>query len=148
MLAEAHDSVRFVFDPPVVLPRDTVIDGFTADAMLSWLIAYAGPCGDPECKQDGIPGGHTRLYLIPVIGWHHVVFDKGFGVEEIRLRPAIMSQSGTVVDFMHTPDNFAFIAVLRATDDAADVARKLYKQRAGGDGGEIIIEHGEQPIQN
>ncbi len=126
-------------DSPSPLPEGTIIDGFTPDATLAWLVAYAGPCGDPECERDNKPDGHSRIYLIPMIGWLHAIKEKGFGDEEVQLRPAIMSSGGSVVDYMNVADVFRFIAVLRADDNTIEVAKQLYAER-GGDLGALVIE--------
>ena len=126
-------------DSPLPLPEGTIIDGFTPDSTLAWLIAYAGPCGDPECDKDNQPNGHSRIYLIPMIGWLHAIIEKG-DLDEVQLRPAIMSSGGNVVDYMNVADVFRFIAVLRADDNTINVAKELYKER-GGDLGQLIIEN-------
>lgn len=128
-------------DSPTPLPEETIIDGFTPDATLAWLVAYAGPCGDPECKADNTPNGHSRIYLIPMIGWLHVAVNRGFGEEEERLlRPAIMSAGGNVVDYLNVADVFRFIAVLRADENTLNVAKEIYKER-GGDLTRLIVEN-------
>lgn len=124
-----------MFESPEPLPEGTAIDYFTPDASLSWLVAYAGPCGVPECKLDGMPNGHTRLYLIPMVGWLHAVLPK----DEISLRPAIMSSGGAVVDYLNVAPVFRFIAVIRATEDAGAVARGLYEERHR-ETGTLIVE--------
>lgn len=125
-----------MFDSPDPLGEETIIDGFTPDATLSWLVAYAGPCGDPECDKD-----HSRVYMIPMIGWLHAVQPKTVegGVEEIRLRPAIMSSGGSVVDFMNVGKVFRFIAIVRATDDAVMTAKGIFAEKFGTTH-ELIIE--------
>lgn len=131
-----------MFDVPELLPDDAIVDGFTPDATLAWLATYAGPCGDPACDKDKNPDGHTRLYMIPIIGWLHVILTRG-NAEEFQLRPAIMASGGSVIDYMRLHDSFKFIAILRATEDAAETAKQLYKERHGGSG-EIVLEHSRE----
>lgn len=116
-----------MFDSPKPLPDGTVIDGFTADSTSAWVVAYAGPCGDPECEKQ-----HTRLYLLPMIGWLHVV-QPGESGDEVQLRPAIMNSGGAVVDYLNVNSLFRFIAVIRATDDATEIAKGIYRERYGRD---------------
>lgn len=121
-----------MFDSPEPLAQTSTVSNFTPDSTLSWLVAYAGPCGDPTCKIDGITGGHMRLYLIPMIGWLHALVNEpagGVTITRLRLRPAIMSSAGMVVDYMEAVDKFKFIAIIRATDDAVATAKGIYQER-------------------
>lgn len=123
-----------MFDSPEPLAQNSTVSNFTPDGTLSWLVAYAGPCGDPKCEIDGITGGHMRLYLIPMIGWLHALVNEPIGgvtITRLRLRPAIMSSAGMVVDYLEAVDKFKFIAVIRATDDAVATAKGIYQERFG-----------------
>jgi len=127
-----------VLEDPKPLSPGTLIDGFTPDPNLSWIATYAGPCGDPECKEQ-----HTRLYLIPIIGWLRVVIPlDGEDFDEVQLRPAVMASSGLVKDYFDLPDLFKFIAVLRVSDNTVIVARAIYQERYGTD---LPIVVGESP---
>lgn len=117
-----------ILEAPKRLPEESFIDGFTSDPSLSWVAAYAGPCGDPECKEP-----HTRLYLIPVIGWLQVriPIEGNDEMDELFVRPAIMSANGSVSDYLDIPPEFTFIATVVASDDAVPLARKIYQARFG-----------------
>lgn len=126
-----------VFEEPKRLVPGSLIDGFTHDPNLSWVVAYAGPCNDSECKET-----HKRLYLIPVLGWLQVLVD-----DHLLVRPAVMGSNGSVVDYMDFPDTFRFVAVLQRNGDVVEVAREIYKERYGKDE-EIISEETTEALPN
>ena len=125
-------------EDPKPLPSGSLIDEFTPDPNLSWVAAYAGPCGDPECKEQ-----HTRLYLIPIIGWLRIVIpleDEDF--DEVQLRPAIMASNGAVNDYLDVPPTLKFIMVVQASNNTVPIVRAVYHERYGTDQ-EIVV--GESP---
>lgn len=115
---------------PEPLPAHAAIDYFTPDNTGSWYVAYAGPCGDPDCKLT-----HRRLYVIPMIGWlsYEVPILSGSDViaTNVLVRPAVMNPSGKIEDFLDTGGEFRFIAVLRGAQEMATVAKEIYRKRYG-----------------
>ena len=95
--------------------------GFTHDSSASWVSTYAGPCLDPGCDVQ-----HKRLYIIPVIGWLHY---NDRSTSSLVLRPAIMSGTGIVGDYLSVPSSFQFIAVLQDSDDVDRQAHAIYHHR-------------------
>jgi hypothetical protein len=141
-LADAGVRVLFMLTEAVPLPDNTMIIDFTPDSTLAWCVAYAGPCGDEGCDA-----AHTRLYLVPMIGWLHAVppATKQQEEEEVMLRPAIMSSNGIVTDYLSIDSAMKFIAVVRASDTATATAKEIYRQRFGTDN---IVTNDSTPIQN
>ena len=142
-MTDLYDSFAFVIAEPKRLVEGTIVDGFIPDPALSWTAAYAGPCGDPECEEP-----HSRLYLIPVIGWLRVVVMRSEPeYDDLQLRPAIMSAQGIVTDYLDVPEDFKLIAILRTGDNLTPIARAIYHERFGEDE-EILIEEKTQQLPN
>lgn len=128
-MADGPDRLsRMTFDDPTPLPTSAQLGQFTPDASSSWCLAYAGPCGDDECNLS-----HTRLYLLPMIGWLHYEITDSHGSSYVLVRPAFMGAGGTLCDFLHVPQNFQFIAVLRASPQTTSLAKEIYRKRFGND---------------
>jgi hypothetical protein len=116
-----------VFDSPVPLPKNAVIDGFTPDSSAQWVVAYAGPCGDPECNLQ-----HARIYLVPMVGWINAAVPATEGDAEIfLLRPAVMTTNGVIADYLDVPATYRLIGVLRSSDEVIKLARDLYEHKFG-----------------
>lgn len=132
-----------MFDEPKQLAPGAAIDKFIPDPNLSWVAAYAGPCGDPACKDS-----HVRLYMVPIIGWLQIVvpIDEDDEVELV-LRPAIMTPHGAINDYLDTPPGFNLLAVLRDTQDTVAVARAVFHEKFG-DNKEILSEVSTQTLPN
>jgi hypothetical protein len=112
---------------PKRLPQSAVLDNFTPDTCEAWFVAYAGPCGDAECDKP-----HTRLFLMPMVGWIHVV-QATENTDEIVVRPAIMPAGGEVVDYLQVPDDFVFIAVVPRDENSIAAAKEIYRRRFGAE---------------
>lgn len=118
-----------MFRDPEPLPEGHWFTGFTADATLAWVIAYAGPCN--HCEHPGGEKPHAQLYLLPMIGWLHSM-KPGDEIDGGALRPAYMSPSGNVSDYLEVPENFTFIAILLDNENTMTAAKELYRERTGG----------------
>ena len=121
---------------PEKLDETAEIDTFHPDGSASWVVAVAGPCGEPDCEAQ-----HTRLYLVPVVGFiHYAIPDKNVPDKAISvIRPAIMSSAGTIGDYLDVPSELKFIAVLKVSEHVGDIARGIYRERFGG---EILASEG------
>jgi hypothetical protein len=114
-------------DPQPLSPL-AVLQRLTPDPGLSWVVAYAVTCEDPQCEEE-----HKRLFIIPIIGWGQFGIyaeDPNVDDEEI-LRPMVMLGTGLVTDYLDIPPSFRFIAVLRASKDVSHIAHEIYSDLYG-----------------